>query len=84
MADECTFTLHQVDQARTDFAIIEDHLEAIYARLARVPTRVDLARTGCDASTRHPTHYFFKMVSSKSFTFLLDRFLGSEVKFKRS
>jgi hypothetical protein len=38
-------TLRQADQARTDFAIIEDHLEAIHARLARVPTRVELART---------------------------------------
>ena len=38
-------TLRQADQARTDFAIIEDHLEAIHARLARVPTRVDMART---------------------------------------
>jgi hypothetical protein len=38
-------TLRQTDQARTDFAIIEDHLEAIYARLARVPTRVELAWT---------------------------------------
>jgi hypothetical protein len=45
MTNEHTFTLHQVDQARTDFAIIEDHLEAIYARLARVPTRVEVART---------------------------------------
>jgi hypothetical protein len=38
-------TLRQADQARTDFAIIEDHLEAIYARLARVPTRMEVART---------------------------------------
>ena len=45
MADERTFTLHQVDQARTDFAIIEDQLEAIYARLQRTPTRVEMART---------------------------------------
>jgi hypothetical protein len=37
---ERTFTLHSVDQARTDFAI-----EAIYARLAPPPTRVELART---------------------------------------
>jgi hypothetical protein len=29
-------TLRQADQARTDFAIIEDELEAIYARLHRV------------------------------------------------
>jgi hypothetical protein len=45
MTDKRTFTSHQVDQARTDFAIIEDQLEAIYARLARTPTRVELART---------------------------------------
>jgi len=45
MTDERTFTLHQVDQARTDFAIIEDDLEAIYARPARVPTRVEMAPT---------------------------------------
>ena len=38
-------TLRQADQARTDFAIIEDHLEAIHARLARVPTRMEIART---------------------------------------
>jgi hypothetical protein len=44
MTDERSFTLHQVDQSRTDFAIIEDDLEAIYARLARVPTRMELAR----------------------------------------
>jgi hypothetical protein len=30
-------TLRQADQARTDFAIIEDGLEAIYARLAKIP-----------------------------------------------
>ena len=45
MADERTFTLHQVDQNPTDFAIIEDQLEAIYARLQRTPTRVEMART---------------------------------------
>jgi hypothetical protein len=44
-ADEYPFTLRQVDQAHTDFAIIEDHLEALYARLARVPTRMELAPT---------------------------------------
>jgi len=38
------FTLRQVDQARTDFAIIEAELEAIHARLARLPTREDLWR----------------------------------------
>ena len=37
-------TLRQAGQARTDFAIIESDLEAIYARLAGMPTRMDLAR----------------------------------------
>jgi hypothetical protein len=37
--------LRQADQARADFAIIEDQLEVIYARLARMPTRVEVART---------------------------------------
>ena len=36
---ERRLTLRQADQARTDFAIIEDDLEAIYARLAQIPTR---------------------------------------------
>ena len=36
--------LRQADQARTDFVIIEDELEAINARLARLPARADLAR----------------------------------------
>jgi hypothetical protein len=50
--------LRQADQARADFAIIEDQLEAIYARLSRMPTRVDLARVallgiigGCGLTT---------------------------------
>jgi hypothetical protein len=30
------FTLRQTDQARTDFAIIEDRLEAIFARVGPV------------------------------------------------
>jgi hypothetical protein len=33
------FTLRQIDQTRVDFAIIEDELEAIRARLAGLPTR---------------------------------------------
>jgi hypothetical protein len=36
--------LRQADQARTDFAAIESDLEMIMARLARVPTRMELAR----------------------------------------
>jgi hypothetical protein len=31
--------LRQADQARTDFAIIQTELEALHARLARMPTR---------------------------------------------
>ena len=37
--------LLHADQATADFAIIEGHLKAIHARLARVPTRVEIART---------------------------------------
>jgi hypothetical protein len=37
-------TLRQADQARTDFALIEEHLEFLAGQLARVPTRVDLAK----------------------------------------
>jgi hypothetical protein len=37
--------LRQTDQARTDFALIESHLEFIAAQLAKQPTRPDLART---------------------------------------
>jgi glutathione S-transferase len=44
MPDEHSFALRQVDQARTDFAIIEDELEAIHAWLARLPTAADLWR----------------------------------------
>ena len=43
--DPDRLTLRQADQVRTDFAIIESDLEAIYARLARLPTRGDLAKT---------------------------------------
>ena len=38
------FTLRQVDQARTDFAIIEDELEAIHKRLSQLPTRNEVWR----------------------------------------
>jgi hypothetical protein len=44
MPDEHYLALRQADQARTDFAIIETELEALHARLARMPTRADLAR----------------------------------------
>jgi hypothetical protein len=42
---ESRLTLRQADQARTDFAAIESDLDAIMARLVRLPTRGDLAKT---------------------------------------
>jgi hypothetical protein len=44
MSDENQLTLRQADQARTDFAIIEDQLEAIFARVTRLPSRGELWR----------------------------------------
>jgi hypothetical protein len=44
MSDEHILTLRQADQARTDFALIEDHLEFIASQLARLPTRAYLCR----------------------------------------
>jgi len=38
------FTLRQADQARTDFVIIEDELEAIHKRLGQLPTRNEVWR----------------------------------------
>jgi hypothetical protein len=37
--------LRQVGQTRTDFAIIDAEIEALHARLARMPIRGDLALT---------------------------------------
>jgi hypothetical protein len=45
MPDESPLTLRHADQVRTDFAIIESDLEFIMTRLARLPTRGDLAKT---------------------------------------
>ena len=45
MPDEHLFTSRHIDQARPDFAAIEDELDFIKAQLARVPTQVDLARS---------------------------------------
>jgi hypothetical protein len=45
MPDEYPLTLRQADQTRTDFAVIEEHLESIAGRLAGVPTRAYLCRT---------------------------------------
>jgi hypothetical protein len=44
MSDERTLTLRQADEARADFYVIETELEAIHQRLARLPTRAQLAR----------------------------------------
>jgi hypothetical protein len=44
MSDERSLTLRQADQARTDFALLESNLEFIAGRLARLPTRGDLAK----------------------------------------
>jgi hypothetical protein len=45
MSDDRHVTLRQTDQARTDFALIEDQLEFVMDQLARVPTRAYLCRT---------------------------------------
>jgi hypothetical protein len=45
MPKDNILTLRDVDQARTDFALIEDQLEFIMGQLARVPTRAYLCRT---------------------------------------
>jgi hypothetical protein len=44
MPDEHTLTLRQADQARADFAAIEDELDFLKAQLARLPTRKEIAR----------------------------------------
>jgi hypothetical protein len=45
MPDEHTFTLRQVDQARSGFAAIQDEPEFVRLQLAQLPTRKDLLRT---------------------------------------
>ena len=52
MPDENILALRQADQARTDFALIEDHLEFIAGQLARVPTRSYLCRVLLLATAR--------------------------------
>jgi hypothetical protein len=42
--DEHMLALRQVDQARTDFANIEDALEFLMQRVSYLPTRMELAR----------------------------------------
>jgi hypothetical protein len=44
MPNRNILTLRQADQARTDFAMIEEHLEFLAAQLARIPTRKEQAR----------------------------------------
>ena len=44
MPDRNILTLRQPDQARTDFALIEEHLEFLAGQLARIPTRKEQAR----------------------------------------
>ena len=42
---ERVLTLRQIDQARSDFALIEDQLEFLAGQLAKQPTRGDLAKS---------------------------------------
>jgi hypothetical protein len=48
MSEEYPLTLRRADQTRTDFAIIEGHLEFIAGQLARLPTRRDLAKVALE------------------------------------
>ena len=45
MPNDYPLALRQADEARADFALIEEHLESIASQLARVPTRAYLCRT---------------------------------------
>jgi hypothetical protein len=45
MPNENTLTLRQAAQTRTDFALIEEHLEFLGSQLARLPSRAYLCRT---------------------------------------
>jgi hypothetical protein len=45
MNDEYPLQLRQADAARTDFALLEQHLEFLDRRIARLPTRGYLCRT---------------------------------------
>jgi hypothetical protein len=44
MPEENILTLRRTDQTRTDFALIEEHLEFLAGQLARIPTRKEQAR----------------------------------------
>ena len=45
MNDEYPLALRQADAARTDFALLEQHMEFLASRIARLPTRAYLCRT---------------------------------------
>jgi hypothetical protein len=45
MPDERSLALSQADETRTDFALLESHLEFISGQLSQVPTRAYLCRT---------------------------------------
>ena len=51
MQNEHTLTLRQTDRARTDFALIESHLDFISGQLAGLPTRAYFCRTLLLATT---------------------------------
>ena len=44
MNDEYPLALRQADGARTDFPLLEEHLEFLASRIARLPTRRYLCR----------------------------------------
>jgi hypothetical protein len=45
MPNEYPLALRQADQARTDYALIEEHLECLSGQVAQLPTRAYLCRT---------------------------------------
>jgi hypothetical protein len=45
MNEEYPLALRQADAARTDFALLEQHMEFLASRIARLPTRGYLCRT---------------------------------------
>jgi hypothetical protein len=44
MPNEYPLALRQADQARTDFALIENHLQFLAGQFAAIPTRKELWR----------------------------------------
>jgi hypothetical protein len=45
MPNEYPLALRQADQARSDFALMQEHLEFLSGQVARLPTRAYLCRT---------------------------------------